>query len=277
MSEERNDNAAGSEVAMNSNLPMNPVDFDYGEDAGLGMENMTGDDIALPFLNVVQDNSPEKKSNNAKFIDGIKEGDLFNTVTREVYPSPLAIVPVMTEHVYVEWVPRDQGGGFVAVHAPTSDVVMEAKKNSNGPKLKKGENDLVETFYLYAMVLADVNAEEIVTPIVIPFTSTKIKRYKQIMTRVRTFKKPVPLFAHRLVIKSVDDTNKKGDFKNFDLAPALGTIMDSLIPPKDANGLPHPLMIEAKAMLESIQSGTAKVNHEAMGNATTTEDEEEVF
>ena len=84
---------------------------DYGDHAGKGFENQTQDDVAFPFLTVLQ--GGEKGMEDV--VDA-KPGKLFNTITRQLYDQ-VELVPAITEHCYVEWVPREKGGGFVGVHA----------------------------------------------------------------------------------------------------------------------------------------------------------------
>src|SRR4051812_27693664 len=40
-------------------------------------------DVALPFMRVLQSNSPQVKPKNAKYIDGAQEGFFFNSATNK--------------------------------------------------------------------------------------------------------------------------------------------------------------------------------------------------
>src|SRR4051812_10928480 len=73
-------------------------------------------DFALPFLAIAQSNSPQlKKQQPDKYIEGLEAGDIFNTATRQFWRSNegIAVVPVWFEKSWVEWVLRDDGGGYV--------------------------------------------------------------------------------------------------------------------------------------------------------------------
>jgi len=252
---------------------------DFGEHAGVGFENQTTDDIAIPFLGLVQALSPEKEEGGPKQIIGAKEGSLFNTVTRELLPETAYFVPCTTEHVYVEWIPRDDGGGFVGVHAPSSEFVKASKAAAskfNDLKTDEG-HELQETFYIYGLLLDSADATESSTPIVIAFTSTKIKKYKALMTTLKTIKAKPPMYAFRLGITSCPDKNKKGQpFKNFQITPAVGTsIMESVNLP----GTPFEgLLVEGKALVEAVHGGLAKADHASQTGVTGSEgDGDEVF
>ncbi len=231
---------------------------DFGDFAGMGFENQTNQDIAIPFMGVLQAMSPQVNESEPSYISGAKAGDLFNTVTGELIPRPATFVPCYTEHVYVEWVPRDAGGGFVAVHGYNSEVVVKAKAGAekfNDLKTPEG-NQLVETFYVYGLLLDAPDAQSSSTPIVIAFTSTKIKVYKALMTKLRTIKGNPPLFAFRLAVATCDAKNKKNQpYKNFKITPVGATLFDSANLP----GTPFAgLLEEGKALVEAIKGGLAR-------------------
>lgn len=253
------------------------TDYDYGDLAGQGFDNQTSEDISIPFLGVLQPMSPEVERGNAAQIENAAPGMLFNTVTNELLPEAIAFQPVDTRHCFVEWVPRKQGGGLVGIHELDSEVVRKAKEESEtfGAYQTPKGNDLVETFYVLGhRLLEDGSAE----PMMIAFTSTKIKVYKQIMTRLRTFRGRPPLFAHRLSISTSIEKNAKGTFYNFKIAPLVkGDVGASLIPPKDENGEPHPLLVAGKTLLAAFRGQEMKVNYEKQGGASGgAETEEEI-
>jgi len=251
---------------------------DFGAFAGMGFENQTSQDMAIPFLAVLQALSPQVQESDPTYIPGAKPGDLINTVTGELIQRPATFVPCYTEHVYVEWVPRDAGGGFVAVHGYNSEVVVSAKaKAEKFNELKTPEgNDLIETFYVYGLLLDAPDAQSSSTPIVIAFTSTKIKVYKALMTKLRTIKGNPPLFAFRLAITSVDAKNKKNQpYKNFKITPVGATLFDSANLP----GTPFAgLLEEGKALVEAIKGGLARAAVESQAPSREPgADEEEPF
>ena len=89
--------------------------YDYGGDQGAGFEDTSGSDLSVPFLGILQSNSPQVED---KDPTGSEPGMLFNTVTRELVSSEDGVVflPCHKETAYVEWVPRNKGGGFVGLH-----------------------------------------------------------------------------------------------------------------------------------------------------------------
>jgi hypothetical protein len=253
-----------------------PAVLDFGEDSGLGFENQTQADISIPFLNVLQGLSPQVEAEDSPY----KSGMIYNTVTEEAYKgsSGLSIIPVHTEHKFVEYVPRIKGGGFVAIHEEGSPVVEKAKNESTkfGKYQTPDGNEIVETFYVYALD-AETGAY-----LVIPFASTKIKQYRAWNTRVNLFNhrsfgipgKP-PLFAHVVRLTTEKESRKGGDSFNFRLNPVnpervvdgktYPAILTSMIGPKDER------YQVAKSFLEMIKEGKATAAHETNTHNVETE------
>lgn len=249
--------------------------LDYGAQAGAGFDNQTTDDIAVPFIAILQALSPEVSGPAGEKIKGASAGMLMNTVTKEMFDGETGIIiqPCDTAQKYVEWKP-DQGG-FVAQHDLDSPVVKAAiadSKNWGKYKTPAG-NDLVQTFYMAALLHRSDNLDELAEatpePVILAFTSTKIKPYQSIVTRLRSFSNKVPLFAHRLRVTTVSQTFTKGTAYNFSLAPVVeGDVRKSLIPSR-LGETTHPLLLLGQALLESYRGGLAKPNHDS---AKTSED-----
>lgn len=237
---------------------------DYGTYAGGGYENTNQDDFARPVVVLLQALSPQVSGTDP--IDGARAGSLLNSATDELYPEEgFIFVPCAREHVFTEWIPKNEdgtGGGFVGRHEPASEVVAAAIKQYGRfgkPKLPNG-NELVETFYLYGMVLENASDTEAIDIVVIPFTSTKIKKYKAWMTKSRTVKGRPPMFAHRVQVSTVGERKGNHNFFNYKLEPALGkSIKESLIPP-ELDGAPHPLLIEGDNISRMVSEGKMSIN-----------------
>lgn len=267
--------AATKDLAVVDNGPTDLAAFaGYGDFGNEGFDNTGKEDFAIPFINLVQQLSPQKDKDEASFLEGCVEGDIFNSVTGDLYKEGLTFQPCITEHVFVEWVTRKNGGGFVAIHQMDSEVVAKAKAESTSfGKYKIGtdpdpirNNDLIETYYMYGNI---VDGDDFVSQAMVTFTSTKIKVYKSIMTKLRSFQVRVspekkvcpPLFAHRLKITSIKQTKGGDKFYNYDIKPANGTLVDSLIAPG------QPLLDAGQDFYKLVKDGQAKVDH-SQGQAT---------
>jgi len=237
---------------------------DYGDYAGKGFENLTQDDISIPFLNVLQSTSPEQKEGGIK---GAKAGMFYNSVTQELFTS-VVFVPAIRVHEFVEWVKRENGGGLVASHAPNSAMVKAAKVDAQARGLKYGKyevngHDLVETFYVYGVVLLDGKPQGMA---VLALTSTKITAYKKMMTRLNTFQHTLedgrrinpPLFAHQLMLGTKLESRPAGDSYNITFT---GPVDDNLA--KGLLSTDDPAFLMAAECKKLIESGAAKADHDS--------------
>ncbi|WNV48677.1 hypothetical protein [Pseudomonas phage Clover] len=243
----------------------------YADYAGAGFENQTSDDYSIPFLQILQALSPQLQEN-----DSLRQGMILNTVTGEVWDGKkgIAFVPATTQHVYVEWKPRDAGGGFVGIHEVNSDLVNHAKAASSeyGKYSTPDGNELIETFYVYGIALDDDgNASEAV----LAFSSTKIKKYKGWMTKAKTIQIPLPdgrripapLFAHRYRLKTVSEKNNKGQFFNWDAIAFDGeNAQQARLLPDD------PLFQSAVNIKSMIEQGKARAAYESQAPGSADEE-----
>ena len=214
---------------------------DYGEYSGQGFEGTDSNDIIIPFIACLQGLSPQCEER-----EDCRPGHLFNTVTDEVTTGSMGIlfVPaVVGRKEFVQWIPRKRGGGLVARHAPESDVVKAAIEDAKERGLPFGKletpgsdgqmDDLVETKYIYG-VEVDEQTHEPKGFFCLAFTSTKIKIFNAFNTRLQTVRGNPPPFAHLCRLTTKKETNEHGDFYNYQISAANGSIMESLLPTDNA-------------------------------------------
>ena len=252
--------------------------FDYGEDAGAGYENQDMSDRKLPMIKVLQANSPQVVESRGKMHAGM----LYNTVTNEAMEE-LLFVAAVTDHAFLAFVPRDDGGGYRGRYPKDSKVVAAAIARNDGRAVGKlalpqpmdpntnkqpPTQELVETFEVYAITYKDMIVEgskssEMNGFAVIPFASTKIKAYRAWNTQLSMFRingKEVPLFAHRVKLTTELETNAKGSYFVPVLSPAEGgeDLRNSLLPRTDAR------YTAAKKLHDDVLKGLAKAAYETM-------------
>jgi hypothetical protein len=244
---------------------------DWGDYAGnsTGFEGADRSELAIPFINLLQSNSEVVEDGNAK------AGQLYNNVMETIHDE-LTIVPCARQRVFVEWVPVEDGGGLVAVHEPDSDFVKTAlKAHDNNPRDmkvdgEKGQHDLVETIYLYCLVVDEDGGLE---RAVISFASSKLKKYRQFFTRassqmmsVNGRKFNLPLWAHRWVLSSEQEVSKANGkkFQNFTLRWDGETAKEARLTPKDE------MFVAGQEFHDLVIGGEAKADlSTADGNETT--------
>jgi len=95
--------------------------INFAEDANIGLENITAQDLAIPFLALIQKTSPQIEE-----IEGCKPGMIFNTVSNKLYKE-LIVLPCGYKRSFVEWKPREKGGGYVGEHLPGSEITLKPR------------------------------------------------------------------------------------------------------------------------------------------------------
>ncbi len=68
-----------------------PAELNFVQDAGAGLENIDKDDLALPFLKLLQSGSDETKKKHANYVEGAEAGMFYNTVTKRLYDGEKGI------------------------------------------------------------------------------------------------------------------------------------------------------------------------------------------
>ena len=208
----------------NKNLPAKnkpgavvPVEQQMIKDAQInsGFENMGADDIAIPFIIILQALSPQVRGNSR--IKGAKEGDFYNTVTGEVLGDNIKIIPCLYQKAYVEWIRREDGGGFVAQHTD-SNILSQATRNENNQDMLPNGHQLVTTAYHYCLLLRGKKVERVV----ISLSSTQLKKSRkwnsQMMSlQIKAGNKLItpPMFSHVYTAESVEESNDLGQWMGW--------------------------------------------------------------
>lgn len=191
-----------SELALTGQVP----DFlqQYGS---VGNESVGVEDITIPRLGLVQSLSPEVDDSDPKYIDGIKPGDFFNSLTREIYTSPVPVVFVDRKKEYAVFRKRSAGGGFRG----SFSTEAEAKAAINAGEDPPEQMDIVETATNFGLILDEEG--RVRSEIVIPMTSTKLKVDRQINSMIRL--RGAARFSSIFYLDSTKEKNDKGTFYNI--------------------------------------------------------------
>ena len=72
----------------------------FEADANQGAQNISQEDLALPFLKVLGQLSPEVNKRDAKYVEGAEPGKIINTVSNELYDQ-INVLPVFYKRKYL--------------------------------------------------------------------------------------------------------------------------------------------------------------------------------
>jgi len=174
-------------------LPSTELDPELMEmsqaDTGAGIRNMTMDDIGVPYLYVLQPLSPQCNPDSPTHVKGATAGMFMNSLSQEVFEgreTGLTVIPCAYERKYVEWVDRDQGGGWVADHEITSTVLSECKPDGRGRPVLGNGHLIVETAYHYVYMRNPTTGiwEELIIPMKSSFLKQSRRWNKQLTSTV---------------------------------------------------------------------------------------------
>lgn len=262
------------------------VPYDYSRDAGMGQAGTTNADFAVPFIKLLQALSPEVADPSRK-LDGATPGLFLNTATKATIGT-VDFVPCATKHQFVEWVPGMTTGAPVGKHDPESDVVREALlanggrsavKDAEGKwvpiKSKRTGNHLVDTFYIFALVLEGQGFY----PAVLSFSKTKIGPYQKFRSTLRQQEivagivpNTMPLFYTAARMTSTPAQNPSGKpYFNVQVALRGGTIAQSLVAPDSA------VYKAAREFCRQAEAGTVVVDAASEGDAVADDPADRVF
>lgn len=142
-------------------------------DAGKGISEAQEDNL-VPLIYALQKGSPQVNKRDDAYIEGAEAGDIWlRNASQEIVKGQEGITfqPCYFFKDWVEWIPRDAGGGFVGRHVVPPP---EAKKQVN-PKnpqaaiyVMPNGNELIETRSHVGFVLTPDGP----LPYVVPFKST---------------------------------------------------------------------------------------------------------
>lgn len=203
------------------------------EDAGAGTENFTQDDLQIPFLRVLQPVSPELKKKNEKYIEGAEQGDVFNTVTRQIWKAEDGVRIIMCGYVkkYLEFTPYEDGGGFHGELSADNPSVRAAKREGNKELLPNG-NELVVSAQHYVMIQDPSTGGWQTAILDMKSSNLKVSRQWNTMIAMQEIKKDgksfkVPSFGIIWNLSTDERSNDMGSWQTWKIVGKEGFVEDA--------------------------------------------------
>ena len=195
----------------------------FEDDANAGSQNISQEDLALPFLKVLGQLSPEINTRDAKYIKGTQPGMILNTVTGEYYDGEkgIQVLPVFYKRQYIEWQDRGESmGAPVAIHEVNSDLLGKVTRDkSNKDRLPNG-NYLENTASHFVVLLGKTPTTALIS---MKATQLKVSRkWNSIMMGIKMQGKnglfTPPTYSHIYKLKTVQMSNDKGTWFGWDVS-----------------------------------------------------------
>ena len=224
--------------------------FDMEADAQQGAQNISQEDLALPFLKILGQLSPEVNKRDGKYVEGAEPGKIINTVTNEMYDA-VDVIPVFYKRQYVEW--QDRGtstGAPVAIHEADSDIVSTTTRDKSYKDRLPNGNYLENTANHFVILMGDSPTTALIS---MKATQLKVSRkWNSMMMGLKMQGKngmfTPPTYSHIYKLKTVQQSNDKGTWFGWDVS-RVGPIADAGI------------YKIAKDFGASVSKGDVKVKH----------------
>ena len=259
---------ADKKVAEAAASDLIPFDDDLLS-AGTGLEEASADDYAIPFLRILQSMSPQLKKSDGKYIQGAEEGNFFNTVTESVYDGTegVVLIPCAYKKKFIEWVTRENGGGFVDDTHPAT-ILKQCTKDDKGRFILENGNQIAETAEYYCILAQQEDAPE---QVLLSLTSSQLgfsRRWNTMLNNARVQNAKgetvaAPMFSYMYNLTTIAQSNDQYSW--------MGLSVEKSRPS------PMPLAMAALDFMKAARSGAVEVRQEQEGvNASADAGEEEV-
>ena len=225
----------------------------FEEDAAKGLGNIGQQDLALPFLKILGQLSPEVNKRDGKYVEGAEPGMIFNSVSGDLYDGAkgIDVIPAFYKLEYVEWKDRGEGaGGPVAVHDSSSDIMSQTKADANYKDRLPNGNYVEKTASHFVIITGDSP-----TTALISMKSTQLKisrKWNSMMSGIKLKGKnglfTPASFSHIYRLKTTQMSNDKGTWFGWDVSK-VGPITDTS------------LYQQAKTFSDNISKGSVKAKH----------------
>ena len=225
----------------------------FEQDAGKGLGKLTQEDLALPFLKILGQLSPEVNKRDGKFVKGSEPGMIFNSVSGELYDGTkgISVIPCLYKLEYIEWKDRGEGsGGPVAIHSSASDIMSKTKMDANFKDRLPNGNYIEKTANHFVLI-----TQPTATTALISMKSTQLKisrKWNSMMASLKMKGKNTTFtpasFSHTYQLRTVQQSNDKGTWFGWEVQK-IGPVSNT------------EMYQQAKAFAENISKGNVQAKH----------------
>jgi len=222
-------------------------------DAAKGLGTIGQEDLALPFLKILGQLSPEVNKRDGKYVEGAEPGMIYNSVSGELYDGVqgINVIPCFYKLEYIEWKDRGEGPGApVAIYDSSSDIMSKTKPDANYKDRLPNGNYIEKTASHFVIVSGDSPSTALIS---MKSTQLKISRkWNSMMSGIKMkgangMFTPAS-FSHIYKLKTTQMQNDKGTWFGWEVNK-VGPVTDK------------GLYDQARSFSESISKGSVKAKH----------------
>ena len=199
------------------------VNASFEEMSGLGFAETKSEDMSIPFLRILGNQSPQVDESDGAYVEGAKGGMLYNTVTNTVTSGKegMLVVPCYYNRRYVEWKPRTEGGGYVASYLPDDPIVPTAVRNDKNEEVLPNGNLLTNTAQHFVMLVeGDQYSRCLIT-----MSSTQLKKSRRWLSQMNAMTAmgkngpyTLPMMSQFYTLTTVPEQNDLGKWYGWAIA-----------------------------------------------------------
>ena len=225
----------------------------FEDDAAKGLGAIGQEDLALPFLKILGQLSPEVNKRDGKYVEGAEPGMIYNSVSGELYDGVkgINVIPCFYKLEYIEWKDRGEGlGAPVAIYDSSSDIMSKTKPDANYKDRLPNGNYIEKTASHFVIVSGDSPSTALIS---MKSTQLKISRkWNSMMSGIKMkgangMFTPAS-FSHIYKLKTTQMSNDKGTWFGWEVSK-VGPVTDK------------GLYDQAKGFSDSISKGSVKAKH----------------
>jgi len=225
----------------------------FEDDAAKGLGAIGQEDLALPFLKILGQLSPEVNKRDGKYVEGAEPGMIFNSVSGELYDGVkgIDVIPCFYKLEYIEWKDRGEGlGAPVAIYDSSSDIMSKTTPDANYKDRLPNGNYIEKTASHFVIVSGDSPSTALIS---MKSTQLKISRkWNSMMSGIKMkgangMFTPAS-FSHIYKLKTTQMSNDKGTWFGWEVSK-VGPVTDK------------GLYDQAKGFSDSISKGSVKAKH----------------
>jgi len=225
----------------------------FEDDAAKGLGAIGQEDLALPFLKILGQLSPEVNKRDGKYVEGAEPGMIYNSVSGELFDGVkgIDVIPCFYKLEYIEWKDRGEGlGAPVAIYDSSSDIMSKTKPDANYKDRLPNGNYIEKTASHFVIVEGDSPSTALIS---MKSTQLKISRkWNSMMSGIKMkgangMFTPAS-FSHIYKLKTTQMSNDKGTWFGWEVSK-IGPVTDK------------GLYDQAKSFSDSISKGAVKAKH----------------
>ena len=240
-----------NQVAEKKTAPL-PANM-FEDDAAKGLGKIGQEDLALPFLKILGQLSPEVNKRDGKYVEGAEPGMIYNSVSGDLYDGVkgIDVIPCFYKLEYIEWKDRGEGvGAPVAIYDSSSDIMSKTKPDANYKDRLPNGNYIEKTGSHFVIIQGDSPSTALIS---MKSTQLKISRkWNSMMSGIKMNGKngmfTPASFSHIYKLKTTQMSNDKGTWFGWEVSK-VGPITDGS------------LYDQAKSFSENISKGSVKAKH----------------